>query len=71
VKLTGWQHFMNWWGEKKYYFQNSLSKKSQQIMFTVIACVSSTTLLTRNCWSKYYNLIIFNCTNLYTSLCII
>jgi hypothetical protein len=40
-------------------------------MFTVIARVSSTTLLTRNCWSKYYNLIIFNCTNLYTSFCII
>jgi hypothetical protein len=39
-------------------------------MFTVIACVLSTTLQTWNYWSKYSNLIIFNCTNLYTHLCI-
>ena len=39
-------------------------------MFTVIACVLSTTLHARNYWSKYSNLIIFNSTNLYTSLCI-
>ena len=59
---------MSWWVQRQTIFEFPFPRKSHQIMFAVIACVLSTTLQTRNYWSKYSNLIIFNSTNLYKSL---